>query len=210
MALQGARDTIYQTTDADGHIDFGELAPGVWTVHLISADIPENHNIEVDQFQITVGPGEHRAVEFRVDSPSPPGEVDWARSASGHQNASRPDNGAANGGARLIQRRRRGATRRPSPPASAASPPQGGAFVGAAATRHRRNRSGQSATPGPRIDVACAASHVGRRSWRAATPPSPRPQTADGAIARFDERRRAGPNKSVRGESGGVTIGGAV
>jgi hypothetical protein len=66
VALQGVRDTIYQTTDADGHIDFGELAPGAWTVHVISADIPENHIVEVDQFQITVGPGEHRAVEFRV------------------------------------------------------------------------------------------------------------------------------------------------
>jgi hypothetical protein len=66
VVLQGARDTIYQTTDADGHIDFGELAPGVWTIHVISADMPENHSIEVDQFQITVAPGEHRAVEFRV------------------------------------------------------------------------------------------------------------------------------------------------
>ena len=66
VALQGARDTIYQATDADGHIDFGELAPGAWTVHVISADIPENHIIEADEFQITVRPGEHRAVEFRV------------------------------------------------------------------------------------------------------------------------------------------------
>ena len=66
VALEGARDTIYQTTDAKGRVDFGHVAPGAWTVHVLSAEIPEFHTLEVDRFTIVVAPGETRDVQFRV------------------------------------------------------------------------------------------------------------------------------------------------
>jgi hypothetical protein len=66
VALEGARDTVYQTTDASGHLDFGHVAPGAWTVHVVSADIPEFYTLEADRVSIVVTPGETRDVQFRV------------------------------------------------------------------------------------------------------------------------------------------------
>ncbi|HXD48346.1 MAG TPA: hypothetical protein VN600_06210 [Gemmatimonadaceae bacterium] len=66
VALEGARDTIYQTTDANGRVDFGHVAPGAWTVHVLSAEIPDFHTLEMDRFTIVVAPGETRDVQFRV------------------------------------------------------------------------------------------------------------------------------------------------
>lgn len=66
VALQGVRDTIYQTTDVFGKLDFGVVAPGVWRVRVMAADMPAYHTLEVDQFQLVVHAGDRSDVAFRV------------------------------------------------------------------------------------------------------------------------------------------------
>lgn len=66
VALEGVRDTVYQTTNADGQLDFGRVAPGTWIVRVMAAEIPEQHALEVDHFQIDVQPGQTQSVEFHI------------------------------------------------------------------------------------------------------------------------------------------------
>ncbi len=66
VVLEGARDTIYQTTDASGRLDFGRIAPGKWLVRVMPAELPDFHALNVDHYEIDVHPGETRDVEFRV------------------------------------------------------------------------------------------------------------------------------------------------
>jgi hypothetical protein len=66
VSLQGARDTIYQTTDVQGKLDFGIVAPGTWRVRVMAADIPAYHALDVEQIELVVHPGDKRDVEFRV------------------------------------------------------------------------------------------------------------------------------------------------
>ncbi len=66
VALEGVRDTVYRTTDANGRLDFGRVAPGTWNVRVMAAEIPEFHSLDVDHYQIVVKPGQANDVEFRV------------------------------------------------------------------------------------------------------------------------------------------------
>lgn len=66
VALQGARDTIYLATTADGHVNFGEVAPGEWTLVVLPGATPPNMAFEHDRFEVTVQAGESREVEFRL------------------------------------------------------------------------------------------------------------------------------------------------
>lgn len=66
VALQGARDTIYQSSDAHGRVDFGVVAPGTWRMRVITADLPAYFSLDVEQQQLIVHSGEKRTVEFRV------------------------------------------------------------------------------------------------------------------------------------------------
>src|SRR6185503_18831073 len=66
VALQGARDTIYQSSDGDGRVDFGVVAPGTWTMRVVAADLPAYYSLDVEQYQLLVHAGEKRTMEFRV------------------------------------------------------------------------------------------------------------------------------------------------
>ncbi len=66
VAIESGRDTIFQTTDADGHVDFGDVAPGHWTVRVISADLAEFHVMEKDHVEIDLVSGDRNDVRFRV------------------------------------------------------------------------------------------------------------------------------------------------
>ena len=66
VALMGARDTIYQTTDADGRIDFGVVAPGSWNAKVIGEDLPAFHSFERETYSLVIRGGEQRDVDFRL------------------------------------------------------------------------------------------------------------------------------------------------
>jgi hypothetical protein len=67
FALQGARDTLYQTTDERGQIDFGAIPPGRWTLTVLpGATIPDHHAFQNERIDLQLLPGEARDVEMRV------------------------------------------------------------------------------------------------------------------------------------------------
>ena len=66
VALESARDTIYQSSDDRGRLDFGAVAPGNWTLAVLPGELPDHHVFESDRVEITVGAGEHRDVELRL------------------------------------------------------------------------------------------------------------------------------------------------
>jgi NPCBM-associated, NEW3 domain of alpha-galactosidase len=66
VALQSARDTIYQSSDEHGRVDFGTVAPGMWTLVVMPGNLPDHHTFETDRMEIKVQPGERRDVELRL------------------------------------------------------------------------------------------------------------------------------------------------
>ena len=61
-----ARDTIYQSSDDRGRVDFGTVAPGTWTLVAMPGDLPDHHVFETDRIEVTVQPGQRRDVELRL------------------------------------------------------------------------------------------------------------------------------------------------
>jgi hypothetical protein len=66
VALISARDTIWQAADDMGRLDFGSVAPGRYTVAVLSADVPEFHAFQQREIDVTLGAGERRDVELRL------------------------------------------------------------------------------------------------------------------------------------------------
>lgn len=67
IALQGARDTLYQTTNDRGQIDFGAVPPGHWTLAVLpGADLPDHHAFQNERIDLQLTPGDSRNVELRV------------------------------------------------------------------------------------------------------------------------------------------------
>lgn len=66
VALIGVRDTIYQTTDAEGRIDFGVVTPGTWTAKVIGEDLLAFHSFERESYSLVIRGGEQRDLDFRL------------------------------------------------------------------------------------------------------------------------------------------------
>jgi len=66
VALQGARDTIYQATDDRGRVDFGAVAPGKWSLVVMPGDLPDHHVFEAGRVELNVQPGERNDVALRL------------------------------------------------------------------------------------------------------------------------------------------------
>ena len=66
VALESGRDTIYQSSDERGRLDFGSVAPGTWTLVVMPSDIPDHHVFETDRIEVTVKSGERSDVEFKL------------------------------------------------------------------------------------------------------------------------------------------------
>jgi hypothetical protein len=66
VALMGAHDTLYQSSDDRGRVDFGSVAPGVWTLVVMPGELPDHHVFEADRIEVTVKSGERRDVELRL------------------------------------------------------------------------------------------------------------------------------------------------
>jgi hypothetical protein len=66
LALVTLRDTIWQSADDRGRVDFGSIAPGHYTVKVVAGDIPEFTAFDKKELEITVVAGETRDIEFRL------------------------------------------------------------------------------------------------------------------------------------------------
>jgi hypothetical protein len=66
LALISSRDTIWQSADDKGRVDFGAVAPGHYTVKVVAGDVPEFTSFEKKDIELDVKAGEQRDVEFRL------------------------------------------------------------------------------------------------------------------------------------------------
>src|SRR5207249_6378551 len=66
VALASSHDTLWQTSDDRGRIDFGSLAPGHYVMSVVGCDVPEFMAFEHKHVEIDVVAGEQREVELRL------------------------------------------------------------------------------------------------------------------------------------------------
>jgi hypothetical protein len=65
VALAGARDTVYRTTDAAGTFLFTDVPSGSWTV-IVLAEPPSQMQWELERVPVVLSAGENRSVTFRL------------------------------------------------------------------------------------------------------------------------------------------------
>jgi len=65
VALAGARDTVYRTTDASGTFTFTDVPSGSWTL-IVRAETPAQTQWEQERIPVVMAAGEHRTVTFRL------------------------------------------------------------------------------------------------------------------------------------------------
>ena len=65
VALAGARDTLYRTTDASGTYVFTDVPSGSWTL-IVMGEIPEQTQWEQDRIPIVLRAGQKPVVDFRL------------------------------------------------------------------------------------------------------------------------------------------------
>jgi hypothetical protein len=65
VALAGARDTVYRTTDASGTFTFTDVPSGSWTL-IVMAETPAQTQWEQERIPVAMAAGEHRTVTFRL------------------------------------------------------------------------------------------------------------------------------------------------
>jgi len=65
VALAGARDTVYRTTDASGTFTFTDVPSGSWTL-IVRAETPAQTHWEQERIPVVMTAGEHRTVTFRL------------------------------------------------------------------------------------------------------------------------------------------------
>ncbi|HEX5972495.1 MAG TPA: carboxypeptidase-like regulatory domain-containing protein [Gemmatimonadaceae bacterium] len=65
VALAGARDTVYRTTDASGTFTFTDVPSGSWTL-IVRGETPAQAQWEKEHIPVVMGAGEHRTVTFRL------------------------------------------------------------------------------------------------------------------------------------------------
>jgi hypothetical protein len=66
VQLIGARDTVYQMSDAAGRADFGNVAPGTYTIAVRAADAPDQTKFEHERIEIIVAAGTETTTEIRI------------------------------------------------------------------------------------------------------------------------------------------------
>jgi hypothetical protein len=66
VALVTPTDTLWQTSDERGRVDFGAVAPGRYTVAIPRHETPEHTSFAQTAFEIEVGAGETRQTDFKL------------------------------------------------------------------------------------------------------------------------------------------------
>jgi hypothetical protein len=65
LVLTGARDTLIATADEAGRATFSDVPPGTWTLS-VRSDPPAYHRFDPDRADVTLVPGETRALDVRL------------------------------------------------------------------------------------------------------------------------------------------------
>ena len=65
LMLAAGRDTLYRTTNDNGTVSFTDIPPGSWIV-TIRGDAPAFHRFDPDRVELTLAPGETKAITFRL------------------------------------------------------------------------------------------------------------------------------------------------
>jgi hypothetical protein len=66
LALISARDTIWQSADDRGRVDFGALPPGHYTIKVVAGDVPEFTSFDRKEMELDLKAGEARTIDFRL------------------------------------------------------------------------------------------------------------------------------------------------
>jgi hypothetical protein len=66
VALATTRDTLYQTTDSRGLLDFTQVAPGHYTLSVLPDNVPEHYAFETREVSVVVQPGATHDVKLRL------------------------------------------------------------------------------------------------------------------------------------------------
>lgn len=67
VALLGVRDTLYQTSDDRGRLNFGAVPPGQWTLAVLpGAELPDHHAFQAERISVTLTAGDHRDVDLQI------------------------------------------------------------------------------------------------------------------------------------------------
>lgn len=66
VRLAGARDTLYQVTAQDGVADFGDVAPGTWTMSVMDAELGEFEELKPAALDLGLAAGGRSRTEFRI------------------------------------------------------------------------------------------------------------------------------------------------
>jgi hypothetical protein len=65
LVLASERDTLYRTTNETGKVSFTDVPPGTWRI-TIRGDAPAFHRFDPDRVELTLAPGETKAIAFRL------------------------------------------------------------------------------------------------------------------------------------------------
>jgi hypothetical protein len=63
--LIGVRDTLYRTSDENGHVSFTDIAPGKWIV-VPDGDVPSFHRFDPERLELDLVAGETRPIVVRL------------------------------------------------------------------------------------------------------------------------------------------------
>ena len=66
VAMVTPTDTLWQTSDERGRVDFGSVVPGRYTIAVPRYDAPDHMAFAKTEFVIEVGAGEQKQVEFKL------------------------------------------------------------------------------------------------------------------------------------------------
>lgn len=66
VALITATDTVWQTSDERGRVDFGSVAPGRYAVAIPRYDAPKHMAFATTAFEVEIGAGQQRQLDFKL------------------------------------------------------------------------------------------------------------------------------------------------
>ena len=66
LELSSGVEVHRRVTDNRGRFSFGDLRPGQWTLRVLDGNLPPNHYVEKESFDVMIDPGERKQYAMRV------------------------------------------------------------------------------------------------------------------------------------------------